>query len=347
MTLARLIVALVAASIGTVLALPVILVGLPFWVVKATTRALAHLLEPRYVPSKGLSEYHPVFGWVPKAGVDGYHYVDDVFRVTTDDQGWRSRTTTLAESEIVVLGDSYAWGYGIDDRHFFANRVPQRRVKAVGAFGYNMVQEFLWLQRLSTELRGKLVLWFIYLGNDLFENLVPHRRGYRLPFLREQKGGDDWEVVTSHIGPSKWWYAGRGYGRIYYEQLVAYCTPTIHPRREYAACEALLQWGKDLCDTAGARLIVVSIPDKAQLSAAGRELLLRHGGIPETFDPDLPDRELRSICERKELPFVAGKDHFDVQDYKPHDVHWNERGHQRMAGLIADIYDRYATRSRT
>jgi hypothetical protein len=36
-----------------------------------------------------------------------------------------------------------------------------------------------------------------------------------------------------------------------------------------------------------------------------------------------------------------------VQDYKPHDVHWNERGHQRMAGLIADIYDRYATRSRT
>lgn len=340
MKIVRLLLAALGASLGLLLLAPVLLLGLPFWLIGATTRALARVLEPRHDGGRAFVEFDPVLGWRPRPNARGHHYVDDVFYATTDEHGWR-RSANLAESQIVVLGDSFAWGYGIDDRHFFANLVPGLRVKTIGIMGYNMVQELLWLERLSGQLEGKLVAWFVYLGNDLFDNLVPHKQGYTMPFVRRADDTGTWEIVTSHVRPSRWLYTG-GYGAVYYETLTRYCTPTAQPRREYAACEALLGRGKQVCAAAGARLVVVTIPDKTQLSLAGHRVLLARGGDPERFDPDLPDREIGAICDRLGIPFVAGKQHLDASDYKERDVHWNVRGHRRVAQMLAGLYQHHA-----
>jgi len=337
--LIRLLLAALTASVGMIGMIAIVLIGLPFWVVAMTTRALARVLEPRWLPARTFTEYEPLIGWKGRSNVDAHHHLDDVFHVTTDVEGWRGQTT-LESSDIVVLGDSFAWGYGIDDAHFFANVVaPGLTVKTVGVMGYNLAQEFLWLERLAPRLRGKLVVWLVYLGNDLIDTLLPHKQGYTMPFMRRLDGAGTWEIVTSHVRPAKWVHTGR-YGRIYYETLAKYCTPSTQARREYSATESLFGRAKRVCEGAGARLVVVTIPDKAQLSPSGHQLLMRHRHDGEGLDPDLPDREIRMICDRLGIAFVAGTSWLDAADYKELDVHWNEKGHRRVAELLTDLYRR-------
>lgn len=343
--IARFVLAVLTGALGIVLALPLIVLGSPFWAVALTARGLARLLEPKHSPWKAFIEFDPAFGWKPKANVVAYHVGDeDVCHVTTDHEGWRGRGSIL-ESEIVVFGDSFAWGQGIEDKRFFANLVPDLRIKAIGVMGYNMVQELLWLERLSSQLRGKLVVWFVYFGNDLFENLAPHMQGYRMPFLRRAGDAGAWEIVTSHITPSKWFDMPLTGGRVYYKTLAECCSLTRPAQRAYSACEFLLRKGNEVCRDAGARLVVMTIPEKTQLSAGGSEFLLRHGGDRDTFDPDLPDRAIGAMCERLGISFVAGKACLDLGDYKDRDCHWNEKGHRRVAEILSSLYDVHKGRS--
>jgi len=156
----RLVLAAISALFGLLLILPVIVAGLPFWTVGVLTRAIAQLLEPRFASWEELIEFDQRFGWKPTPHLDTYHLADDLFRVTTDAEGWRGKHTTISESQLIVLGDSFAWGYGVDDKNFFAHLNPDLGIKTIGTVGYNMVQELLWLRELSSQLEGKLVVWF-------------------------------------------------------------------------------------------------------------------------------------------------------------------------------------------
>jgi hypothetical protein len=57
-----------------------------------------------------------------------------VFEASTDGEGWRGRRT-IEESDVVAFGDSFAFGHGVNDRDFFADRMTRLKMKAVGADG--------------------------------------------------------------------------------------------------------------------------------------------------------------------------------------------------------------------
>jgi hypothetical protein len=324
-----------AALFGMLLAAPIVVLGLPFWAVAVLTHTIARLLEPQFVPWQELITFDQAIGWKSKANLDAYGIADDVFHLTTDSQGWRGQTS-LAESDVVVFGDSYAFGYGVDDKALFSEINPHVRIKAIGAPGYNMVQELLLMRQLSSQLRDKLVVWFFYLGNDLYENLMPDMKGYRTPFVRQVNGAGDWEIVTSHINPTKWSYTSKP--RSYLHILAQLCTPAFLSQRAFAACEFLIKEGNMVCRQAGAQLVVVSIPDPSQLSESGLELLASRSRDIKRFDPDFPDRQIGAICRKWGVPFVAAKEHVDIGDYKEDDVHWNKQGHQRVSKLLSSLY---------
>jgi len=270
----RLLIALTTAVVGIVLVIPIFVVGLPFIAVYLLTTVIVRALEPRFVTWREIIEYYPQIGWKPRGSLDTHHLSDDIFHMTTDPDGWRG-IRSISESQVVVFGDSFALGYGIDDHDFFANVASGVRIKAIGAGGYNMVQELLWLERLSPQLPGKLVVWLIYFGNDLYENLAPEMYGYRMPFVRELDGTGEWEIVTSHVQPSKWSFVAdpATVGIKYYQKLAELCSPTFFSERAYAACEYLIRNGKDVCSQVGARLIVITIPEITQLSQSGHQRL--------------------------------------------------------------------------
>jgi hypothetical protein len=350
----RVLLSALAALFGMLLAVPIVVLALPFWAVVFFTRTLAHYLEPSYVAWHQLIEFAPVIGWKPKAHLNAHYLTvveDGVFHTVTDAQGWPG-TASIAESDIVVFGDSYAFGYGVDvEASFFSECHRRARIKAIGAPAYNMVQEVLLMHQLSSHLPGKLVVWFIFVGNDLHDNLVPDMYHYRMPFVRELNGAGNWEFVTSHVRPAKWPYlAARFRDHAHLGIMANLHSQTFHAKRAYSACEFLIEEGRDICNRAGARLLVMTIPDPSTLRQHSVQHLVSLSAEPRSFDPALPDKRIGEICANLGVLFVSGRDHLHARHYKTFDPHWNEQGHEQVAFLLSSLYDDYMVdrrRSRT
>ena len=285
-----------------------------------------------------LIQFDPVFGWKPHSNLRTHHLMGDFFRISTDVHGWRGRST-LAESDIVVFGDSFAAGYGVNDEQLFADLNSGLRIKPVGIGGYSMVQALLWMEQLAQMLRGKLVVWFVYLGNDLYDSLSPELRGYRKPFVRERRPPGDWEIVASHITNEKFPIVARArIGHIHLATLAELCADTFLAQRAYGACEYLIRRAQRVCADVGAELVVFTIPDQYQLSPDGHEALKSLKPELEGFDAELPDRRIASICGALDIPFVAAKRFLDLSCYKKNDCHWNELGHRKVAAKLAELH---------
>jgi hypothetical protein len=68
---------------------------------------------------------------------------------------------------------------------------------------------------------------------------------------------------------------------------------------------------------------------------------MRHLQNGEGFDPDLPDREINTICRKHGIKFLAGKEYLEASNYKENDTHWNEQGNRRVAELVSGLYQDY------
>ncbi len=335
--------AILSLLFGFLCWLPVFLLGLPFLIVALISNSLKsiwRLVSPKPVLWQDLIAYMPEIGWKPKPNLDTHVRVDGVYRLTTDAQGWRGKAV-IDDSEVVVFGDSYAFGYGVSDKDYFASLANGFKVKAIGVNGYNMVQELLWMRRLSDKLAGKLVIWFIYHGNDLLENLTPNLAHYRMPFLRMSPVSKQWEIITEHVSATPWTASKR---RQYYKSLASYCQPSSAPERIFDACSFLIQQGKSLCEDAGGRLVVMSIPDVTQISPAHFHKLTAHIPNIDDFDPDHPDKRLRRICDHHSVPFVTLKDYLATDGHKANDAHWNAKGHRQVAQTIEQVYREHSPR---
>ena len=337
----RIVLATIGALFGLLLTLPIVLLGLPFWTFACLTRAVCHLLEPPIQRWQQLVEFDPIVGWKPTANTNTHCFAGpagDVFHVRTDAQGWRGKTS-IAESDIVVFGDSFAFGYGVNEEVCFSELNPELRMKAIGTPGYNMVQALLWMRRLSSHLSNKLVVWLICAQNDLFDNLKPHMNNYRTPFVRQVNDTENWEIVTSHITSAKWsFYNFDRHMREHRDLMSNLYSETFLSRRAYAACEFLIREGKSLCNHADARLVVMTIPDILELNQPGLERLSSWSADPKTFDPDLPHIKIREICNKLDVPILSLKDHTDIHDYNQGDRHWNEKGHRKVGEVVCGIY---------
>jgi hypothetical protein len=332
----RLVIAAVILLPTLILLLPVFVVAGAMLVFATCVQAIGRRLEPAFVPWTDIMTFDPKLGWRPRSNVDTRYLADrdDVFRVVTDADGWPGRGS-LEESAVAVIGDSFAFGYGVDAGKSFAELNPGVTVKAFGAPGYSMVQSVLLMEQFAERLTGKLVVWFICLENDLQDNMAPAMRRYRSPFVRPSAAAGGWEIVDEHVGPTPWKSTDRHWKRI----LPHLCVPGPLADRAYAASDYLIARAAASCKRVGAHLLLVTIPDPSQLTAAGRAKLADLSGMPDACDANLPDRRLVESCARHGVPTIVGKDHFTASDYKRLEaLHWNERGHQQMAGIIRRAY---------
>jgi hypothetical protein len=338
--LVRIFIAAVAAFVALILLIPIMLVVLPFWLVSLLTRMIARMVQPEFLTKEGLIQFDPVFGWRPRPNLDTHHLMVDLFHIRTDRDGWRGNYS-LAESDIVVFGDSFAAGYGVGDRAFFANLPGPCKIKPIGIGGYSMVQELLWMQKLKGSLENKLVVWFVYYGNDLYDNLMPDLRGYRKPFVRENREIGDWEIVSSHVNAEPWpiIFQGRMQGQHHIPKLAELCADSFLANRAYSACDYLIGAGKQICDEANADLVLIGIPDVSQLTPEGRQNLKSLGGFAPSFNPDRPDQELARICENRGSQFRPGNTFLNADCYKINDCHWNETGHRAVFRALVVLKD--------
>jgi hypothetical protein len=331
MMMLRTVVALAAALIGMILMVPVLVLAIPFWLVSGLSRRVAARLAPRAVQWADLIDYEPDVGWRPRPDLDAValDLNGDGFHVTTDSDGWRG-TASIENADVIAFGDSFAFGSAVDDDQFFADAVDRPRIKAIGAPGYNLVQSYHWLTVLAPRLRGKLVVWLVYPGNDLDDNLLPNMDRYRMPFMREQDGA--WEIVTSHVNQTPWPIPGK---RRNIESYVDICCDTFRTSRTMGAFDDLLGRVASACEGAGADLLVVTIPDYSQVNRPGLLKALAMLDDPQRFDDGLPDRRIGEVCATRGIRFLPLAECLGPADYLTADVHWTADGNRKVAQAIA------------
>jgi lysophospholipase L1-like esterase len=136
----------------------------------------------------------PYLGYVyPPNHVDRIErpHSDFAFTFTTDEHGFRDPSPWPERADIVVLGDSMAFGYGVDDDKTWttrlAARLPKNRVINLGVPGFAPQQYLRSYERFGEALRPVLVLAERN-GSQFLVLLMPTKEEVYLPLLGEPAG---------------------------------------------------------------------------------------------------------------------------------------------------------------
>ena len=136
-------------------------------------------LKPMYVsPERDrFWKYDSLLGWVHQPGQQGI-FETPQFRtsVRINEKGLRDRSHSYSAQNssprILVLGDSFAWGYGVEESDRFSQLLEQSmdvEVINAGVSGYSTDQELLWYQNEGTKYETNLVIVQLA-GNDVGDN---------------------------------------------------------------------------------------------------------------------------------------------------------------------------------
>jgi len=244
---------------------------------------------------------------------------------------------------IVLLGDSFAWGFGVSRAEAFADRVesaiPGVRVQNFGVCGYGTDQELLVFRRSAAPLHPRVVLVEFAVGNDL-DNVLS-ARAYNLPKPRFLIHGDaldltgvpvprteNWnraartgvrDFLTAHVRLYAWarprWASLRGRA----EHLMAFIRPDKQGlriailRREpsdrvehgWRLAEMLLGSIAREAAASGARTALLVVSDRTQIDDALWAAVVKEQALDAAaYDRDLPDRRLGAIGERLGITIV-------------------------------------------
>lgn len=101
---------------------------------------------------------------------------------------------------ILVLGDSFAWGSGVDQKYVFTEQMEimlkETEVINAGVNGYSTDQELLWLKKEGLKYNPDLVI-LTFCGNDAYENhLGLVYRIYHKPFFII---GEDGQLILQNV----------------------------------------------------------------------------------------------------------------------------------------------------
>ena len=111
----------------------------------------------------------------------------DGIEVAINSQGMRNEELGRkqpAETRLLLLGDSFAFGWGVEQDETFAAQLeaglrtdmPTVRVLNGGVPGYGPVDIVAWLEAYGLDLEPDIVLVTLFLGNDLIDATEKHRQ---------------------------------------------------------------------------------------------------------------------------------------------------------------------------
>jgi hypothetical protein len=149
-------------------------------------------------------------GWAPLENISGRQSVEGKRFVVHQNQfGLRGPDDmrlqkTLGKKRILVLGDSYVWGFGVNQENLFSAPEVHRTNDEIinfGVSGYGTDQEYLFylLKGQSFEVDEVILAFTLY--NDVDNNLASTQYSRRKPYFRLE--GDQLVLHNEHIRDTK------------------------------------------------------------------------------------------------------------------------------------------------
>ena len=133
-------------------------------------------------------------GWFPEPGTERTMQGTRRFHVRHNMHGFRDpEPGALRRRPLVVLGDSFVWGFDVEEDERFTERLREslrdRDVLNLGVSGYGTDQQLLLLRRWIARLDPEIVLLVFAEENDRKDNSTNRRYGpYPKPFFTEVAG---------------------------------------------------------------------------------------------------------------------------------------------------------------
>ena len=155
------------------------------------------LLWPGYVASADIErdyfcQFDPEIGWRPLPNISGRHQVRQFSVFVHQNQfGLRApdslvREKTSSHQRMLVLGDSFVWGYGVNQREIFTHpEVHNSKTELInfGVSGYGTDQEYLFYLREGPLFEVDEVLLVLTPYNDIENNLSEEQYDKFKPFF--------------------------------------------------------------------------------------------------------------------------------------------------------------------
>lgn len=281
-----------------------------------------YLEEPNHETTGHRYLHDPELGW---RNIPNWRANTHGRTLTINSRGLRDREYDLERRpgvpRMLVLGDSFAWGYGVSDEENFTE-VLERELAAVGkpwevintgVSGWGTDQQYLFFRSEGVRYQPDLVVLAFYAHNDPLENSASVAYGMGKPYFTSTNLGQPYPPPKPRQNERMRW---------------------LERRQPLAITLALTGAIREECRRIGARLVLLKFgvfgheenPIAKDFSA---EFLTALG---ERF-PDLPVLDLdAAFVERgltHEQMFNGNRDR-----------HWNAFGHGVVAGLLREHLER-------
>jgi len=241
-------------------------------------------------------------------------------QVSVNSLGVRDDEASIQSPEILVLGDSIAMGWGVQQGETFADILEgetQNRVLNMGISSYGTVREMEIAKRVNTEKLKVLIIQ--YSSNDLRENKTFFDSGNILPISSrdyyEKEAQDHLQLVKYYFGKHTIWII---------KQMIAALAPAPanNASEEYDEAfyffHALTTKYRELTDQkqmkSGSVTLIVVIPKALGDAKIRKSALSKAGGVHET------------VGHIFSVGFPSGS--------FPLDQHLNAKGHRELAKLL-------------
>ena len=290
-------------------------------------------------PISQIYQFDDHLGWVARPNQSYILRTYHNYHVQTDSNGWR-KSCSFDQADVIVIGDSFSFGIGVEPEQHFQHLNQDIDVKAIGLPGYNLVQEYLLLERHQEEMQNKLIIWLLFYGNDFYETIQANMMKYTTPYLKQKE--NKWKIIQAHLTQEYVPYLMDKHFMNYYGHLGLICSEEQQMNlKMMSAIKYLFTSIRKICKDVNSKLVVVGVPDVNQMTNFGKEKLDDHLKqlLPKSnyeIDVSLPDKRLISMFKTLDIQFIPGSK-FLVQDDYAQDLHWNPQGHAKVANLIREL----------
>ena len=292
---------------------------------------------------------------------------------TTDARGFRNRRER-EQTDVVLIGDSYVEGWYVSDDETAAVVLEQRLgrpVSNLGVSGFGTLQELVVLRQSALPQRPRLVAWFFFEGNDLyddqeFENTLLYLQDHDVDELGFDLGLDfDWprfrgaSFVRNAYGrlrrtshplvhkpvPAHCRYrdaAGASH-RLYFHDYAA-LPFTDYEQERFETTKTAFREGIAVGREEGVAVVLLFVPMKFRVY--GEFCSFAPESPYQQWEPwDLPTRfaafcadggiECVDLSEPMRQAAATGR-----LLYAPEDSHWNAEGHAFVAEQVLAVWNR-------
>ena len=167
---------------------PVVNKVLPGLITKISRRIYVYydMKIPTFMPEGG--RFDSTLGYTLRPGRFFFSNNEGTVECRINSLGVRDTEAALDSPQIIVLGDSYAWGWGVKQEATFAKILEAKtglKVLNAGVPSYGTAREIMLLKRIKRDRLKYLIIQ--YCDNDFDENLAFYNEGNKLITMSKEK----------------------------------------------------------------------------------------------------------------------------------------------------------------